>query len=74
MVGSNEEHKSTFDDDYFSCVVRRPKTEEPYGEDDQDFMSFLTDPTGEANFFEVVNKVSKERERKDMLMRIEDPR
>ena len=36
-------------------------------------MSLLTDPTGEANLFEVVNKIIKERERKEMLMNIESP-
>ncbi len=74
FIGNNEDHKSSLDDDYYSCVVRKPRNEEPYGEDDLDFMSFLTDPTGETNCFEVVNKVSKERERKEMIMRIEDPR
>jgi len=69
-----EESKSTFDDDYFTCEVRKPlKGEEPYGEEDQDFMKLLTDPTGEANLFEVVNKISKERERKEMLMNIDSP-
>jgi hypothetical protein len=37
-------------------------------------MSLLTDPTGEANLFEIVNKISKEQKRKMMLMEIESPR
>jgi len=69
-----DESKSTLEDDYFTCNVRKPqRTEGPYGEEDQDFMSLLTDPTGEANLFEVVNKIIKERERKEMLMNIDSP-
>jgi hypothetical protein len=69
-----EESKSTFEDDYFACEVKKPvRIEGPYGDEDRDFMSLLTDPTGEANLFEVVNKIAKERERKEMLMKAEFP-
>ena len=36
-------------------------------------MNLLTDPTGETNLFEIVNKISKEKERKEMLMKIDSP-
>jgi hypothetical protein len=73
-IHDGEESKSTFEDDYFACEVRKPKRgEDPFGEDDHDFMKLLSDPTGEANLFEVVNKIIKERDRKDMLMKIENP-
>lgn len=36
-------------------------------------MNLLTDPTGETNLFEIVNKISKEKEHKEMLMKIDSP-
>jgi hypothetical protein len=36
-------------------------------------MHLLTDPTGEANLFEVVNKIQKERDRVGMLLHFENP-
>ena len=69
-----EESKDTLEDDYFACEVKKPQRGEgPYGDEDKDFMSLLTDPAGETNLFEIVNKIAKEKERKEMLMKIDSP-
>lgn len=73
-IGDFEDTKSSNQgDDYYECIVKKPRHETPFGEDDLDFMSLLPDPSGEAQLYETVQKVMKERVRRNTLMSSQNP-